>query len=133
MNIGANADISAVTRPLEHAAGKAAKLDVNGVINDVGGIGAPNVGLDIGAQGGGSERRSSSDRAVVSQLKAGSIDINSAGSVRDQGTRYQASSGAITLEADSHHSEAAVSRQDNRSRDTRGSAGVRVYTSTAAI
>ncbi|MBD8453962.1 hemagglutinin repeat-containing protein [Serratia rubidaea] len=132
VNIGANADISAVTRPLERAAGKAAKLDVNGVINDVGGIGAPNVGLDIGAQGGGSERRSSSDRAVVSQLKAGSIDINSAGSVRDQGTRYQASSGAITLEADSHHSEAAVSRQDNRSRDTRGSAGVRVYTSTGS-
>ncbi|QJU42082.1 hemagglutinin repeat-containing protein [Serratia marcescens] len=132
VNIGANVDYSAVTRPVERAVGKAAKLDATGVINDIGGIGAPNVGLDIGAQGGSSEKHSSSSQAVVSSVKAGSIDINAKGEVRDQGTQYQASKGALNLTADSHRSEAAANRQDEQSRDTRGSAGVRVYTTTGS-
>ena len=132
VNIGANVDYSAVTRPVERAVGKAAKLDATGVINDIGGIGAPNVGLDIGAQGGSSEKRSGSSQAVVSSVKAGSIDINATGEVRDQGTQYQASKGAVTLTADSHRSEAATNRQEEQNRDTRGSAGVRVYTSTGS-
>ncbi|WP_374930052.1 hemagglutinin repeat-containing protein [Serratia marcescens] len=132
VNIGANVDYSAVTRPVERAVGKAAKLDAIGVINDIGGIGAPNVGLDIGAQGGSSEKHSSSSQAVVSSVKAGSIDINAKGEVRDQGTQYQASKGAVNLTADSHRSEAAANRQDEQSRDTRGSAGVRVYTTTGS-
>ncbi|MGP2802870.1 hemagglutinin repeat-containing protein [Serratia ureilytica] len=132
VNIGANVDYSAVTRPVERAVGKAAKLDATGVINDIGGIGAPNVGLDIGAQGGSSEKHSISSQAVVSSVKAGSIDINAKGEVRDQGTQYQASKGAVNLTADSHRSEAAANRQDEQSRDTRGSAGVRVYTTTGS-
>lgn len=132
VNIGANVDYSAVTRPVERAVGKATKLDATGVINDIGGIGAPNVGLDIGAQGGSSEKHSSSSQAVVSSVKAGSIDINAKGEVRDQGTQYQASKGAVNLTADSHRSEAAANRQDEQSRDTRGSAGVRVYTTTGS-
>lgn len=132
VNIGANVDYSAVTRPVERAVGKAAKLDATGVINDIGGIGAPNVGLDIGAQGGNSEKHSSSSQAVVSSVKAGSIDINAKGEVRDQGTQYQASKGAVNLTADSHRSEAAANRQDEQSRDTRGSGGVRVYTTTGS-
>ncbi|MGN6040296.1 hemagglutinin repeat-containing protein [Serratia marcescens] len=132
VNIGANVDYSAVTRPVERAVGKAAKLDATGVINDIGGIGAPNVGLDIGAQGGSSEKHSSSSQAVVSSVKAGSIDINAKGEVRDQGTQYQASKGAVNLTADSHRSEAAANRQDEQSRDTHGSAGVRVYTTTGS-
>ena len=132
VNIGANVDYSAVTRPVERAVGKAAKLDATGVINDIGGIGAPNVGLDIGVQGGSSEKRSTSSQAVVSSVKAGSIDINAKGEVRDQGTQYQANKGTVTLTADSHRSEAAANRQDEQSRDTRGSAGVRVYTTTGS-
>lgn len=62
VNIGANVDYSAVTRPVERAVGKAAKLDATGVINDIGGIGAPNVGLDIGAQGGSSENAAAARR-----------------------------------------------------------------------
>ncbi len=65
-------------------------------------------------------------------MKAGSIDINATGEVRDQGTQYQASKGAVTLTADSHRSEAATNRQEEQNRDTRGSAGVRVYTSTGS-
>ena len=69
---------------------------------------------------------------MVSSVKAGSIDINAKGEVRDQGTQYQASKGAVTLTADSHRSEAATNRQEEQNRDTRGSVGVRVYTSTGS-
>ena len=65
-------------------------------------------------------------------MKAGSIDINATGEVRDQGTQYQASKGAVTLTADSHRSEAATNRREEQNRDTRGSIGVRVYTSTGS-
>lgn len=130
VNIGTNVDYSAVTRPVERAVGKATRLDANGTIKDIRSIGTPNVGLDADAQGGSSEKRSSSSQAVVSTVKAGSIDINARGEVRDQGTRYQASKGPVTLTADIHHSGAATNLQEEQNRDTRGSAGVRVYTST---
>lgn len=130
VNIGTNVDYSAVTRPVERAVGKATRLDANGAIKDIRSIGTPNVGLDAGAQGGSSEKHSSSSQAVVSTVKAGSIDIRARGEVRDQGTRYQTSKGSVTLTAGSHHSEAATNRQEEQNRDTRGSAGVRVYTST---
>ncbi|ENL4829741.1 hemagglutinin repeat-containing protein [Salmonella enterica subsp. enterica serovar Teko] len=130
VNISANIDYSAVTRPVERAVGQVAGLDVTGVINDIGGIGSPNAGLDIGVQGGGSEKRSSSSQAVVNSVKAGSIDINAKGDLRDQGTQYQAGKGRVSLTADSHHSEAATHRQEEQIRDTRGSADVRIYTTT---
>ncbi|EAX2326727.1 hemolysin, partial [Salmonella enterica] len=126
VNIGTNVDYSAVTRPVERAVGKATRLDANGAIKDIRSIGTPNVGLDAGAQGGSSEKHSSSSQAVVSTVKAGSIDIRARGEVRDQGTRYQTSKGSVTLTAGSHHSEAATNRQEEQNRDTRGSAGVRV-------
>ncbi|EBE8761537.1 filamentous hemagglutinin N-terminal domain-containing protein [Salmonella enterica] len=73
VNIGTNVDYSAVTRPVERAVGKATRLDANGAIKDIRSIGTPNVGLDAGAQGGSSEKHSSSSQAVVSTVKAGSI------------------------------------------------------------
>ena len=132
VDIGANVDYSAVTRPVERAVGKVAKLDANGVINDIGTIGAPNVGLDIGANGGSSEKRSSSSQAVVSSITAGEIDVKTTGKLQDNGTKYQATQGGVTLAADSHHSEAAQNSQQESSSETRGSAGVRVYTTTGS-
>ncbi len=55
---------------------------------------------------------------MVSSVKAGSIDINATGEVRDQGTQYQASKGAVTLTADSHRSEAATNHREEQNRDT---------------
>ncbi|MBD2809311.1 hemagglutinin repeat-containing protein [Xenorhabdus sp. Vera] len=124
VDISPNVDYSAVTRPVEGMLNKTPSLE------DTRALYAPNLGLDIGAQGGGSEKRSSSLQAVVSSVKADSIDIKANGTVRDQGTQYKAINGAINLEADSHRSETAVNRQDEQSRDTRGNAKVRAYTTT---
>jgi len=132
VDIGANVDYSAVTRPVERAVGKVAKLDANGVINEIGGIGAPNIGLDIGANGGSSEKSNSSSQAVVSKITAGSIDVKASGKLQDTGTQYQATQGSVALTADSHHSEAAKNSQQESSSETRGGASVRVYTTTGS-
>ncbi|MGO4743252.1 hemagglutinin repeat-containing protein [Serratia quinivorans] len=132
VNIGANVDYSAVTRPVERAVGKVAKLDANGVINEIGAIGAPNIGLDIGANGGSSEKNSSSSQAVVSKITAGSIDVKASGKLQDTGTQYQATQGSVALTADSHHSEAAKNSRQESSSETRGGASVRVYTTTGS-
>ncbi|XEH49084.1 hypothetical protein NMD75_13485 [Edwardsiella tarda] len=50
--VGANVNYSTVTRPLAGAAQKAGQLDANGVIDEVGKVGKPNLGLDIAANGG---------------------------------------------------------------------------------
>lgn len=130
VNIGANVDYSPITRPVESAVGKVTKLDVIGALNDINNIDMPNIGLDVSAQGGSSEIYSNSSQAVVSSLKAGSIDINAKGDVLDQGTQYQASKGSVNLTANNHHMETAFNLQEKQANDTRGSAGVRVYTST---
>ncbi|CAI1775940.1 Hemolysin precursor [Serratia quinivorans] len=130
VDIGANVDYSAITRPVERAVGKAAKLDANGVINDIGSIGLPNVGIDVGASGGSNEQRSSSSQAVVSNIKAGEIAVKAAGELQDRGTQYQTTQGSVTLKADSHRSEAAENHQQQSQSDSRGNASVRVYTNT---
>ncbi|WP_037433730.1 hemagglutinin repeat-containing protein [Serratia plymuthica] len=132
VDIGANVDYSAVTRPVERAVGKVAQLDANGVINEIGGIGAPNVGLDIGAKGGSSETRTGDSKAVVSKITAGEIEVTATGEVHDRGTQYQATQGAVTLTANSHRSEAAENRQQENHSETHGSAGLRVYTTTGS-
>lgn len=132
VDIGANVDYSAVTRPVERAVGKVAQLDANGVINEIGGIGAPNVGLDIGAKGGGSETRTGDSKAVASKITAGEIEVTATGEIHDRGTQYQATQGAVTLTADSHRSEAAENRQQENHSETHGSAGLRVYTTTGS-
>ena len=130
VDIGANVDYSAITRPVERAVGKAAKLDANGVINDIGSIGLPNVGIDVAANGGSSENSNSSSQAVVSTIKAGEIAVNAGGELLDRGTQYQTTQGTVTLKADSHRSEAAENSQQQSQSDTRGGASVRVYTNT---
>lgn len=132
VDIGVNADYSAITRPLERAGGKVASLDAGGTLNDIGGIGAPNVGIDVNASGSSSDVRKNSEQAVVNTVNAGDISINAGGAIRDQGTQYKANQGGVTLDAESHSHEAAVNRDQTVSRETNGSAGVRVYTTTGS-
>ncbi|MDW5502623.1 hemagglutinin repeat-containing protein [Pseudomonas lundensis] len=132
VDIGANVDYSAITRPVERAVGKVAKLDANGAINDIGGIGLPNIGLDVGANGGSNDNSSSRSQAVVSNIKAGEIEVNASGKLQDQGTQYQATQGGVTLKADSHRSDAATNSQQESHSEARGGASVRVYTSTGS-
>ncbi|EOV4177911.1 hemagglutinin repeat-containing protein [Yersinia enterocolitica] len=119
-----------VTRPIEDAFDNGKKLDLGGMLEAAGEIGAPNAGIDISAKGGTKETHLASKQSVVTSIKGGDIAIHAAGEVKDQGTKYQADKGSITLDATSHISEAAINSSDQHITETSGEAGIRVYTST---
>ncbi|MFW5387815.1 hemagglutinin repeat-containing protein [Yersinia sp. 2542 StPb PI] len=132
VDVGYEANIAygEVTRPIEGVVNKAQELDLGGMIESVGEVGGPNAGLDLYAKGGTKETNLNSSQSVVTSIKGGNIALNAAGEVKDQGTKYQADKGGITLDAASHTSEAAVNRSDRHVTETSGEAGIRVYTST---
>ncbi|MDN0086487.1 hemagglutinin repeat-containing protein [Yersinia nurmii] len=130
--VGANVDYSGITRPVEKAINKVGKLDVLGAASDLGDIGLPNVGIDVGANGSSSDVTKNSAKAVVTSVQAGSITTKTTGAVKDQGTQYEATKGGVTIEAKSHTSEAAANTETVNSRETKGNAGLRVYTSTGS-
>lgn len=130
VGFGANIDYSEVTRPIEDIVNKAQELDMGGMLDAADDVGAPNVGIDIYAKGGTKETNLSSNKATETSIKGGDININATGSVKDQGTEYQADKGSITLNAASHISEAAIDRVEQHTKETSGGADIRIYTST---
>lgn len=132
VNIAANVDYSATTRPAENAVEKATELDIHGAINDIGSIDSPNVGIDIGAKGSSSQKHNSSSHAVVTSIKAGGIDINAKKDVLDKGTQYEANKSSIKLTADNHIMEAAISTKEENIDKTYGSSGMRIFTSSGS-
>lgn len=132
VDIGANVDYSPITRPIESAVGKVTKLDLIGALNDISNIDKPNVGFDISAQGGRTEKYSYDSQAVLSSLEASNIDITARDYILDQGTRYHTSNGSVNLTANNHYAENAFNLLEEQTNDTFGSAGGRVYTSTGS-
>ena len=132
VDVGYEANIAygEVTRPIEDIINNGKKLDIGGMLEAAGEIGAPNAGVDLYAKGGTKETNLNSKQSVVTSIKGGNITLNAAGEVKDQGTKYQADKGGITLDATSHISEAAINSSDRHVTETSGEAGIRVYTST---
>ncbi|HEO0718546.1 TPA: hemagglutinin repeat-containing protein [Yersinia enterocolitica] len=127
---GANIAYGEVTRPIKDMVEKAQKLDLGGMIEAVGEVGGVNAGLDIYAKGGTKETKLNSSQAVVTSIKGGNITLNANSEVKDQGTKYQADKGAITLDAERHTFEAEANRVDQHITETQGGADVRIYTTT---
>ncbi|MGT3163533.1 hemagglutinin repeat-containing protein [Yersinia enterocolitica] len=132
VDVGYEANIAygEVTRPIEGVINKAQELDLGGMIEAVGEVGGPNAGLDLYAKGGTKETHLNSSQAVVTSIKGGNITLNANGEVKDQGTKYQADKGAITLDAERHTFETATNRVDQHITETQGGADVRIYTTT---
>ncbi|EKN4171031.1 hemagglutinin repeat-containing protein [Yersinia enterocolitica] len=132
VDVGYEANIAygEVTRPIEDVINNGKKLDLGGMIEAVGEIGAPNAGVDFSAKGGTKETHLNSSQSVVTSIKGGNIALNAAGEVKDQGTKYQADKGGITLDAASHTSEAAINSSDRHITETSGEVDMRIYTST---
>lgn len=82
---GVSVDYSAVTRPLEGAVKKGASLDANGVVNEIGTIGKPNLGIDVAADGGTHTQSSSDTQAQTTQIQAGAIQVTARDEVHDRG------------------------------------------------
>ncbi|WP_075336464.1 hemagglutinin repeat-containing protein [Yersinia enterocolitica] len=132
VDVGYEANIAygEITRPIEGVINKAQKLDLGGMIEAVGEVGSPNAGLDLYAKGGTKETKLNSSQAVVTSIKGGNITLNANSEVKDQGSKYQADKGAITLDASRHTFETATNRVDQHITETQGGADVRIYTTT---
>ncbi|WP_264159556.1 hemagglutinin repeat-containing protein [Edwardsiella ictaluri] len=127
---GASVDYSAVTRPLEGAVKKGTSLDTNGVVNEIGTIGKPNLGIDAAASGGTRTQSSSDTQSQTTQIQAGAIQVTARDGVHDRGTQYQATDGGVSLQADSHHFEAASDSHTSQTGDVNGGASLRISTTT---
>ncbi|ELM3723445.1 hemagglutinin repeat-containing protein [Edwardsiella piscicida] len=127
---GVSVDYSAVTRPLEGAVKKGASLDANGVVNEIGTIGKPNLGIDVAADGGTHTQSSSDTQAQTTQIQAGAIQVTARDEVHDRGTQYRATDGGVSLRADSHRFDAASDSHRGQTDDVNGGASLRVYTTT---
>lgn len=129
---GANIDYSKVTRPVEDVIKNVQDENIGGMMKATDNIGAPDVGIDLYAKGSTKETTFNNTQSVGTSIQGGSIVLNATDEVKDQGTKYQADKGSITLNAGSHISEAAVNRVEQQTKETFGEADIRVATSTGS-
>jgi hemolysin len=128
VDIAANVDYSKITRPVEKAVSGVIKGKVSEV-SALGGIGAPNVGIDVQVKAGNGQGSSDSSKAIVSQISGKDISINSKDALSDQATQYKAD-GAVNIQAGSHDLSAAANTQSSTQNTVQGQADSRVYTET---
>ncbi|MDA6076026.1 hemagglutinin repeat-containing protein [Edwardsiella anguillarum] len=109
---------------------KGASTDANGVVNEIGTIGKPNLGIDVAASGGTHTQSSSDTTAQTTQIQAGAIQVTARDEVHDRGTQYRATDGGVSLRADSHRFDTASDSRSSQSDDVNGGASLRIYTTT---
>ncbi|PMZ42898.1 hypothetical protein C1X25_33180, partial [Pseudomonas sp. GW247-3R2A] len=63
-------------------------------------LGQPNVGIGVAIGHQNASHTEQTSTAVVSQFKGGTVEMNVAGTLQDQGTQYQASTGKVNINAD---------------------------------
>ncbi|MDN0124519.1 hemagglutinin repeat-containing protein [Yersinia aleksiciae] len=129
---GANIDYANVTRPIEDAIKNVQDNNIGGMMEATDNIAAPNAGVDLYGKGSTKETTFDSTQSVGTSIQGSNIVLNATDEVKDQGTKYQAAKGSMTLNAGSHISEAAVNRVEQQTKETFGEAGIRVATSTGS-
>ncbi|NBF10419.1 hemagglutinin repeat-containing protein [Pseudomonas sp. Fl4BN1] len=129
VDVGANVEYKGVTRPIEKAIQGVAqrKFHQPGVLDA---LEQPNIGLDVDVSHQNRQRSESTSNAVVSQLSGGQVDVKVDGQLRDQGTQYSATDGAVKISADSLLASAASNTHSSSEQAVDAKAGVRVYTNT---
>lgn len=146
VDVGVNLDYSGVTQPIKKAvedgietAKPGNNTDPNKKITakdaimnlaNLGNLEAPNVGVEVGIKGGGSEKSQSDSQAVSTSITAGKINTDSNNTLHEQGTQYQSTQGDISLTANSHTSEAVSNQHQERAHETTGGGQVSVSTKT---
>ncbi|MHC8327911.1 hemagglutinin repeat-containing protein [Pseudomonas sp. LB1P83] len=128
-DIGANVEYKDIARPIAGAvkdvlAGKVPDKDA------LANLGQPNVGIDLAIGHQNTRHTGQTGNAVVSQFKGGTVDVNVAGTLQDQGTQYQASAGKVNISADTLVASAASNTHSSTDQALDAKADVRVYTKT---
>lgn len=128
-DIGANVEYKDIARPIAGAV----KDVLNGKVPDkdaLANLGQPNVGIDVAIGHQDASHTEQTGNAVVSQFKGGTVDVKVAGTLQDQGTQYQASSGKVNISADALVASAASNTHSRTDQALDAKADVRVYTKT---
>ena len=129
VDVGANVEYKGVTRPIEKAIQGVAqrKFHQPGVLDA---LEQPNVGLDVDVSHQNRQRNESASTAVVSQLSGGQVTVKADGQLKDQGTHYRATDGALKIDAGSLLASAASDTHSSSEQAVDAKVGVRVYTNT---
>ena len=128
-DVGANVEYKGITRPIEKAVeGMAqAKFHQPGLLDA---FEQPNVGLDVDVGHTNKTRTQQDSTAVVSQFSGGTVQVNVAGQLQDEGTHYRATEGGLKIVAGEHLANAAANTHSSSEQGVDAKAGVRVYTTT---
>jgi hemolysin len=121
---------SKVATALGDAALRAASQDWKGAYEAVSRIGIPDAGFDLAVHADRRDRHDSALVAQPTQLTGASIDVDVSGRLGDEGTRYHAQSGAVTLAAGQHDFGTAGNENRHEESADNGKAVLRVATRT---
>ena len=128
-DIGANVEYKDIARPIAGAV----KDVLNAKVPDkdaLANLGQPNVGIDVAVGHGSAEKTEQASNAVVSRFDGGTVDVNVAGTLHDQGTQYNASAGKVNISADKLVADAASNTHASTDSSVDAKVDVRVYTKT---
>ncbi|MGV6989680.1 hemagglutinin repeat-containing protein [Testudinibacter sp. P80/BLE/0925] len=128
-DVGTGIELSGITRPIEKAVNNLADGSPVSAFSSIGGVGAPNAGVTMKFGGGKKVENLDSSQAKVTQIEASSVNAT-ADRIHDQATRYQATEGAITLNAQEYANVAAENRKNVTVSEDKGEASLSVATST---
>ncbi len=128
-DIGANVEYKDIARPVVAAvkdvlAGKVPDKDA------LSNLGQPNVGIDVAVGHASAGKTEQGSTAVVSRFDGATVDVNVAGTLKDQGTQYNASAGKVNIGADKLVADAAADTRSSSDKAVDAKVDVRVYTKT---
>lgn len=128
-DVGANVEYKGLTRPVEKAIEGVAqrKFHQPGLLDA---LEPGNVGLDVEVGHQNKQSIEQGSTAVVSQFKGGQVKVDVSGQLQDEGSRYEATQGALDIDAGSHLAKAASNTHSSSEQALDAKAGVRVYTTT---
>ncbi|BDR98745.1 calcium-independent hemolysin HpmA [Proteus mirabilis] len=148
IDVGVNLDYSGVTKPVKKAiedgvnttkpgnntdlTKKVTARDAIANLANLSNLETPNVGVEVGIKGGGSQKSQTDSQAVSTSINAGKINIDSNNKLHDQGTHYQSTQEGISLTANTHTSEVAQDKHQTTFHETKGGGQVGVSTKTGS-
>ncbi|HCS42544.1 MAG TPA: filamentous hemagglutinin, partial [Pseudomonas sp.] len=128
-DIGVNLEYKDIARPIASAVKSAIEAKVPDV-GALGKLGQPDLGIDVAIGHQSADRQAQNSNDVVSRFKGDTVDVKVAGTLQDQGTRYEASAGKVNISAGQLIANAASITHGSTDQALDAKVDVRVYTKT---
>lgn len=125
----ANVEYKGITRPVEKFVNdvEQSKFYQPHLVDS---LDQPNVGAELEGGYTHNTSRQEDSTAQVSQFTGGTVQVDVAGTLKDEGSQYRATEGGLTIDAGSHVATAAANTHSSSEQSVNANAGLRVYTTT---